>query len=174
MTASYQRRWPSFRSCDHECCAQRKVYSGQLFDFRLLGLVQEDDHLQQSFLQRAVVVSRSVTVFSFPAEHIKRIASQQKTTWLQLLTQDLGRLGSTLFDNQYHSQILRDYIHPHFSPLRSWEEPDLAEAGSGQASLHPLQHLQRTLVKSWNPPWPIGGVISPSPSFDWNLICVAS
>lgn len=75
----------------------------------------------------------------------------------QLLTQDLSRMTRKDFDEEYQSSELQQHeiIHPYFSPLKSWELPDPLSLGSGEAAHHPVQHLLRTMPKSWNPPWPI-------------------
>ena len=134
------------------------IGSGQMFDYRLLGLLHEDDdHVKDTVLQKAMVTSRSVTLFQFARHEMVDMIQSEKTVWLQLVTQVLGRMSSKLFSNpDAESQLfLLDYLHQYFTPLREWELPPPAQAGSGQAASQPWQHLVYTMQHSFSPPWPI-------------------
>lgn len=132
--------------------------SGQMFDFRILSLLhKDDDHVKDTVLNKAVVTSRSVTLYAFKKTEMAGIIRSQKTAWLQLVTQILGRMSSKLFSNKdAESQLfLRDYLHQYFTPLREWELPPPLSPGSGLASSNPLAHFLHTMKNSFSPPWPM-------------------
>ena len=132
------------------------ISSGQMFDYRILALLHEDDdHVKDTILKKAVVTGRSVTLFAFPKHEMADIIRSQKTVWLQLVTQVLGRMSSKLFSDAESQLFLRDYLHQYFAPLREWELPQPLAPGSGHASQQPLAHVLYTMVNSFSPPWPM-------------------
>ena len=139
--------------------SSRKARSGQLFDFRALGLLVDNRSLAKHKLKAVVTVS-DVTLFRFPKEEMPKIANHPSTRlmWKELLMENLLRIVQGYFDRRMRmNPVLVEYVHPIFNPLESWEEPDPLRAGSGLAMKHPLQHIWSSMKWSFAPPWPFKG-----------------
>ena len=136
----------------------RKAQSGQLFDFRALGLLQD---MQSSFRHHISVESGSqVVLFQFPRKDMARIASHPSTRlmWKELLMENLLRIVVRYFDKRIrHLGDDRNYTNPIFLPLQKWEEPLPLRAGSGKALRRPLDHILASMQWSFTPPWPWKG-----------------
>lgn len=137
--------------------SSRRAQSGQLFDFRALGLLEDYISLQNHKLQAVVAVS-NVTLFQFPRNKMSEIAANNPTTrlmWKEILMENLLRIVQRYIDSKV--RIGPDYINPIFAPLAPWEEPEALRAGSGKALQTPFQHVYSSAVSSFAPPWPFQG-----------------
>eukprot|EP00980_Cylindrotheca_fusiformis_P008210 scaffold1736_cov127-Cylindrotheca_fusiformis.AAC.24 len=139
--------------------SSRKARSGQLFDFRSMGLLEDHRSLGKHKLE-AVVAASDVTLFRFPKEQMPMIASNSSTRlmWKELLMENLLRIVQGYFDRRMrHESVFVEYVHPIFFPLQMWEEPDPMRAGSGQAMKNPFAHVWENMKWSFAPPWPFQG-----------------
>lgn len=139
--------------------SSRKARSGQLFDFRALGLLEDHRSLVKHKLEAVVAVS-NVTLFRFPKEQMPLIASKPSTRlmWKELLMENLLRIVQGYFDRRMRTNpALVEYVHPIFYPLKPWEEPDPLRAGSGDSLKNPFRHVWVNMKWSFAPPWPFQG-----------------
>jgi len=142
--------------------SSRRAQSGQIFDFRALGLLVDHQSLARHRLEAVVAVS-NVTVFRFPKEQMPTIASHPSTRvlWKEILMENLLRIVQRYFDKRMRHRNVVDgvdqYVNPIFAPLQPWEYPDPLRAGSGLALRRPLAHIRASMVWSWAPPWPFRG-----------------
>lgn len=146
---------------DGAIVSSRKAQSGQLFDFRALGLLMDHDSLVKHRLEAVVAVSK-VTLFRFPKADMPSIASHPSTRllWKELLMENLLRIVQRYFDKRMHRTNIdssSDYVNPIFAPLQPWEEPNPLRAGSGLALQNPLAHIWASMTWSFAPPWPFQG-----------------
>jgi CRP-like cAMP-binding protein len=139
--------------------SSRKAQSGQLFDFRALGLLVDHRSLVKHKLEAVVAVS-DVKLFRFPKEQMPMIASEPSTRlmWKELLMENLLRIVQGYFGRRMRSNpAVVDYVHPIFCPLEPWEEPDPLRAGSGYAMMNPFSHVWASMKWSFASPWPFQG-----------------
>jgi hypothetical protein len=140
--------------------SSRKAQSGQLFDFRALGLLEDVHSLAKHRLQAVVAVS-PVTLFRFPRHKMIQIASNPTTRlmWKELLMENLLRIVQRYFDKRIRKDTVsgREYLNPLFLPLQGWEEPHPLRAGSNVALQRPLSHVWASMKWSFAPPWPFKG-----------------
>ena len=146
---------------DGATVSSRQAQSGQLFDFRALGLLMDHQSLEKHRLQAVVAVS-NVTLFRFPRHEMPKIASHPSTRllWKEILMENLLRIVRRYFDKRMRSRTLLDgraYLNPIFLPLQPWEVPHPLRAGSGRALLTPLAHVWASMQWSFAPPWPFQG-----------------
>ena len=139
----------------------RKAQSGQLFDFRALGLLDHNPNLAKHRLEAVVTVSR-VTLFRFPRESMPTIANHPRTRlmWKELLMENFLRIVQRYFDRRMRLENTADgqaYINPIFLPLEPSEQPNPLRAGSGLALKNPLRHVWASMLWSFAPPWPFQG-----------------
>lgn len=140
--------------------ANYRQTSGEIFDFVHLGLFYDDKRFQK---QKIVVtcLDDRVTLFRFTLSSIKTIANERyaKPIWQSLLIEKLGRIAirngyAGLIDE---SRVLKNGLDPVFAPLEKWEEPKSTLAGSGEALMKPFLHVLKSIKRSFDFPWPIGG-----------------
>jgi len=131
--------------------SSRQAQSGQLFDFRALGLLEDHYSLAKHRLE-AVVAMSSVTVFRFPRAEMEVIANNPRTRllWKEILMENLLRIVQRYIDKRV--RIGPQYVNPIFLPLAPWEEPDPLRAGSGKALQTPLAHIFASAKWSFAPP----------------------
>lgn len=139
----------------------RKAQSGQLFDFRALGLLEHNPNLAKHRLEAVVTVSK-VTLFRFPREKMPIIANNPHTRllWKEILMENMLRIVQRYFDRRMrleNSVDGIDYVNPIFAPLEAWEQPHPMRAGSGKALTNPLRHVWASMQWSFAPPWPFRG-----------------
>lgn len=137
----------------------RQAQSGQLFDFRALGLLQDNQSLAKHQLQAVVTVSK-VTLFRFRKDQIASIANNPVTRlmWKELLMENMLRIVQRYFDRRVrHGRSSDFYINPIFAPLNPSEEPHPLRAGSGKALRTPLAHIFASAQWSFAPPYPFKG-----------------
>jgi CRP-like cAMP-binding protein len=146
--------------------SSRKAQSGQLFDFRDLGLLQDvHKSLARQRLEGVVAISEHTTLFRFPKHQIAQIASHPSTRlmWKELLMENLLRIVQRYFDKRIRQGLLLDdsingeCTNPIFLPLEKWEEPNPLRAGSGLALKTPFMHMFASMGRSFSPPWPWKG-----------------
>jgi hypothetical protein len=142
--------------------SSRKAQSGQLFDFRDLGLLQDVHKSLARHRLEGVVATSDSTLFRFPKDQIAQIASHQSTRlmWKELLMENLLRIVQRYFDKRIRQgldSINGEYTNPIFLPLEKWEEPNPLRAGSGLALKTPFMHIFATMGWSFSPPWPWKG-----------------
>jgi CRP-like cAMP-binding protein len=140
--------------------SSRQAQSGQLFDFRALGLLQDHHSLAKHRLKAVVAVS-NVTLFSFPRDKIASIASHPSTRlmWKEILMENLLRIVQRYFDKRVKRGTPdgHEYLNPIFLPLERWEQPDPLRAGSESAMKTPFAHIFASAQWSFAPPWPFKG-----------------
>ena len=139
----------------------RKAQSGQLFDFRALGLLEHNPNIAKHRLEAVVTVSQ-VTLFRFTRARMPTIANHPRTRllWKELLMENMLRIVQRYFDRRMRLENAVDgmeYIHPIFAPLEPWEQPHPMRAGSGQALTQPWRHFWASMQWSFAPPWPWQG-----------------
>ena len=139
----------------------RKAQSGQLFDFRALGLLEHNPNLSKHRLEAVVTVSK-VSLFRFPRERMPSIANHPRTRllWKELLMENMLRIVQRYFDQRMRLENAVDgleYVNPIFAPLESWEQPHPMRAGSGKALTNFLGHIWASMQWSFAPPWPFQG-----------------
>lgn len=141
--------------------SSRKAESGQLFDFRDLGLLQDvHESLARHRLEGVVAIS-DTTLFRFPKDRIAQIASHPSTRlmWKELLMENLLRIVQRYFDPRIRRGLDADgeRTNPIFLPLDPWEQPNPLRAGSGTAMKMPFSHIFASMAWSFTPPWPFKG-----------------
>jgi hypothetical protein len=141
--------------------SSRKAQSGQLFDFRALGLLQDMQSLSKHKIQTVVAIT-DCTLFQFPREEMPRICLMHATRlmWKELLMENLLRIVQRYFERQSRQQGYTDspdYLNPMFLPLQDWEQPEPLRAGSGVALRSPFRHVFYSGKLSFAPPWPFKG-----------------
>jgi CRP-like cAMP-binding protein len=144
--------------------SSRKAQSGQMFDFRALGLLHDISSVAKHRLSSVVAIT-NVTAFRFQSSAMTTIASHPATRliWKELLMENLLRIVQRYFEHRSKSKSIRTnidsghFINPMFAPLLSSEEPHPLRAGSSNALYHPLEHLWACMEWSFTPPWPFQG-----------------
>lgn len=136
----------------------RRAQSGQIFDFRALGLLERQQDLTKHRLEAVVAIS-NVTLFRFPRQKMPSIANHPSTRllWKELLMENMLRIVQRYFDERMRQETTHMYVNPMFRPLKPWEESHPLRAGSGKALRHPVFHLLASMKWSFAPPWPFQG-----------------
>jgi len=147
--------------CNGKIVSARRAQSGQLFDFRSLGLLEHNPNLAKHRLEAVVTVSK-VTLFRFPRANMPTIANHPKTRllWKELLMENMLRIVQRYFDRRMrleNSTNGQEYVSHMFAPLEAWEEPHPMRAGSGKALTDPLAHVWKSMQWSFALPWPFEG-----------------
>lgn len=133
---------------------QRTVCSGEMFDFKHLGMLGKSKYFRETTIRGCT--QTKVKVFHFCRNDIERIANHplSKGVWQSLLINNLSLVVAvSRGEDATHGKEDCDEL---FSPLQEWELPDKTLAGSGLTLRIPFQHICLSIKRSFHLPWPFG------------------
>jgi hypothetical protein len=144
----------------------RLLQSGQMFDFRALGLLVDYSNLLHKRSLHVTTISKQCIVYRFLRSNMINIVlknPQTKLLWKERLMENMLQIVQHYYDPrllvQHPDPIVQDeyYIHPNFYELDRTELPHPYRAGSTEALRNPLYHIYQYMIWSFAPPWPFHG-----------------